>query len=119
MWHGLFGRFGGAGFPRLFLGGSSTYVSGFSMRSFDNLSHGVQMVGHKVARLLGRFGGGSPLHLDPATFSQRGPAPLHPIGASTPLSYRPASNSPKSNISVGSTFSGFDFFVNSVFKGIP
>ena len=65
----MFGWFGGAS-PLLFWDGSSTFVSGFPLFSFENLRPGLEpVVGQKVARLLGRFGGtGSPLHLYPATF---------------------------------------------------
>ena len=66
----MFGRFGGSS-PLLFSDGSSTSVSSSPLFPFENLRPGVEVVGQKVARSLGQFRGIiTPLHLDPATFSQ-------------------------------------------------
>ena len=55
IWHGLLGRFGGSS-RLLLLDGSSTSVSGFPLVPFENLRPGAEVVGQKVARLLGLFG---------------------------------------------------------------
>ena len=82
MWPGLFGRFGDV-FRLLLLCGVSTPVSGFPLFPFQNPRHGVEVVRHKVARLLGRFGCVTPLHLCPATFVQwvRAVLGYYPVGA--------------------------------------
>ena len=56
--------------PLLLLDGSSTSVFGFPLFTLENLRSGVKVLRQKVARLLGRFGHVSPVHLDPATFDK-------------------------------------------------
>ena len=65
MLHGLFGRFGGSS-PLLLLDGSYTSIFGVPLFFLEILRPWVEVVGQKVALLLGRFGGVTPLHLDPA-----------------------------------------------------
>ena len=62
--HGLLGQFGGL-FLLLLLDGYSTLVSGCPLFPLENLRPVVEVVGQKVARLLGEFGGASPLRFIP------------------------------------------------------
>lgn len=65
----MFGRLGGVS-PLLLSEGCFRGVSGFLLFPFENLRPGLEVVGQKVAQLLGRFGDVSPRHLHSATFRQ-------------------------------------------------